>query len=55
MKRTAIAALAGLSMTCAAQAQSSVSLYGSIDEGITYNTNAKGSGAALVGPVAVPD
>jgi predicted porin len=41
--------------TAGAYAQGSVTLYGSIDEGATYNTNAKGSGTALVGPVAVPD
>ncbi|WP_258002383.1 porin [Burkholderia sp. WAC0059] len=39
----------------AAYAQSNVTLYGSLDEGITYNTNAKGSGTATAGPVAVPD
>jgi predicted porin len=38
-----------------AHSQNSVTLYGSIDEGVTYNTNAKGSGSATVGPVAVPD
>lgn len=38
-----------------AHAQSSVTLYGSIDEGITYTTNAQGHGTATVGPVAVPD
>jgi len=38
-----------------AWAQSSVTLYGSIDEGITYDTNAQGSRTATVGPVAVPD
>ncbi|MFM0641136.1 porin [Paraburkholderia metrosideri] len=38
-----------------ARAQSSVVLYGSIDEGITFNTNAQGSRTVTVGPVAVPD
>jgi predicted porin len=44
-------------MMCAssAWAQSSVTLYGSIDEGITFNSNAQGSRTATVGPVAVPD
>jgi predicted porin len=39
----------------AAHAQSSVTLYGSIDEGVTYTSNVKGHGTASVGPVAVPD
>ncbi|NPT35159.1 porin [Paraburkholderia xenovorans] len=41
--------------TVAAHAQSSVTLYGSIDEGVTYTSNIKGHGTASVGPVAVPD
>lgn len=45
-----------ISMSCAsAWAQSSMTLYGSIDEGVTFNTNAQGSHTATVGPVAVPD
>ncbi|PLZ00243.1 porin [Burkholderia sp. WAC0059] len=44
-----------LLMVSGVHAQSSVTLYGSLDEGITYNTNAKGNGTATVGPVAVPD
>ena len=55
MKKSAIAALVCASFVAAAHAQGSVTLYGSIDEGVTYNTNAKGSGSALAGPVAVPD
>lgn len=55
MKKTILAVAASALLGPLAHAQSSVTLYGSIDEGITYNTNAKGSGTALVGPVAVPD
>ncbi|MFM0077106.1 porin [Paraburkholderia sediminicola] len=53
--RKALLALLLATLTTGAHAQSSVTLYGSIDEGITYNSNAKGSGTATVGPVAVPD
>lgn len=51
----AFAALLCALPAAGAHAEGSVTLYGSLDEGITYNTNAKGSGTALVGPVAVPD
>ncbi|WP_322102262.1 porin [Paraburkholderia sp. J41] len=36
-------------------AQSSVTLYGSIDEGVGYVTNAKGSAQTVMGPISVPD
>ncbi|WP_321896954.1 porin [Burkholderia cepacia] len=39
----------------AAHAQSSVTLYGSIDEGVGYVTNAKGGSQVLMGPISVPD
>ncbi|SDD60652.1 porin [Paraburkholderia lycopersici] len=55
MKKTVTSSMLFLLATGMAHAQSSVSMYGSIDEGITYNTNAKGHGTATVGPVAVPD
>ncbi|WP_213768571.1 porin [Caballeronia sp. dw_19] len=55
MKRKIILTVAVAWLTSSAHAQSSVTLYGSLDEGVTYNTNAKGSGTALAGPVAVPD
>ncbi|MGF6508499.1 putative porin [Paraburkholderia sp. 32] len=38
-----------------AHAQSSVTLYGSIDEGVGYVTNAKGSSQVVMGPISVPD
>jgi predicted porin len=38
-----------------AYAQSNVSIYGSIDEGITYTSNALGKRTATVAPAAVPD
>ncbi|MDP9584532.1 UNVERIFIED_ORG: putative porin [Burkholderia contaminans] len=41
---TALAILAGSST--AAQAQSSVTLYGIIDEGLNYTSNAKGHGTS---------
>lgn len=55
MKKTRIIFGALTLLSAAAQAQSSVTLYGSIDEGVTYTSNAKGHGTAAVGPVAVPD
>lgn len=42
-------------MPLAAHAQSSMALYGSIDEGVTYTSNVGGHGTASAGPVAVPD
>jgi predicted porin len=38
-----------------AWAQSSLNLYGSIDEGVTFSTNSQGSRTTTAGPVAVPD
>lgn len=38
-----------------ALAQSSVTLYGSIDESVGYVTNAKGSSQTVMGPISVPD
>ncbi|WP_438391784.1 porin [Caballeronia sp. DA-9] len=55
IKRKIYGAVVMACCAAGAHAQSSVTLYGSIDEGVTYNTNAKGSGTALAGPVAVPD
>lgn len=55
MKKHCLAALAVWALGSAAYAQSSVNLYGSIDEGITYTSNAQGSSTALLGPIAVPD
>jgi predicted porin len=55
IKNKWLIALSIMTLATGARAQSSVTLYGSIDEGLTYNTNAKGHGQALVGPVAVPD
>ncbi|WP_063786807.1 porin [Caballeronia cordobensis] len=36
-------------------AQSSLTLYGSIDEGVGYVTNMKGSPGTVMGPISVPD
>ncbi|MFM0667112.1 porin [Paraburkholderia sediminicola] len=45
-----------LASACAdANAQSSYTLYGSIDESIGYVTNTKGGHAVVMGPIAVPD
>ncbi|MGF6439527.1 porin [Paraburkholderia youngii] len=38
-----------------AHAQSSITLYGSIDESVGYVSNAKGSSQVLMGPISVPD
>ncbi|MGU7768630.1 porin [Burkholderia sp. MR1-5-21] len=38
-----------------AHAQSSYTLYGSIDEGVGYVSNMKGGHAVVTGPIAVPD
>lgn len=55
MKKKAVALFALSTLVTGAHAQSSVTLYGSIDEGVTYNTNNTGHGTATIGPVAVPD
>lgn len=55
MKKIYLACLVALPCMSSAWAQSSVTLYGSIDEGITYNTNSQGHAATTVGPIAVPD
>ncbi|BDC43899.1 porin [Paraburkholderia terrae] len=55
MKKLTLAMLAAGMLATGAHAQSSVTLYGSIDEGITYNINNMGHGTATLGPVAVPD
>ena len=55
MKKQLLSMLASSVLATCAHAQSSVTLYGSIDEGITYNTNNLGHGTATLGPVAVPD
>jgi predicted porin len=55
MKKHVSAMLAAALLASGAQAQSSLTFYGSIDEGVTYNTNNLGSGTATAGPVAVPD
>ncbi|OAJ54819.1 hypothetical protein A6V36_08200 [Paraburkholderia ginsengiterrae] len=47
--------LASASACADANAQSSYTLYGSIDESIGYVTNTKGGRAAVMGPIAVPD
>ncbi|MEK6346031.1 MAG: porin [Burkholderia sp.] len=43
MKKTIVTGLAGMALCSAASAQSSVTLYGIIDEGINYNSNMNGS------------
>jgi predicted porin len=55
MKKQILSMLASSVLATCVHAQSSVTLYGSIDEGITYNTNNLGHGTATLGPVAVPD
>ncbi|MBN3846847.1 porin [Paraburkholderia sp. Ac-20342] len=55
MRKRTLTLLASSMLATGAYAQSSVTLYGSIDEGITYNTNNMGHGTATLGPVAVPD
>ncbi|WP_233833698.1 porin [Paraburkholderia sp. ZP32-5] len=55
MKKLTLTMLVAGMLTTGAYAQSSVTLYGSIDEGITYNTNNMGHGTVTLGPVAVPD
>lgn len=45
----------GCAFAPTAYAQSNVSIYGSIDEGITYTSNALGKRTATVAPAAVPD
>jgi predicted porin len=55
MKKLYLGNLIFLLINSTAWAQGSVTLYGSIDEGLTFNTNAQGSRTATVGPVAVPD
>ena len=55
MKNIYLGTLTIMLCMSSAWAQSSVTLYGSIDEGITFNTNAQGSRTTTVGPVAVPD
>jgi predicted porin len=54
MTHTAFAFALGM-LNVKANAQSSVELYGSIDEGVTYVTNEGGGHNFVVGPVAVPD
>jgi predicted porin len=54
MIRTAFSFALGI-LSVEANAQSSVQLYGSIDEGVTYVTNEGGGHNVVVGPVAVPD
>jgi predicted porin len=55
MNKTGWLCLMALPCMSSAWAQSSVTLYGSIDEGITFNTNSGGSHATTLGPIAVPD
>ncbi|WP_144109564.1 porin [Paraburkholderia sp. BCC1886] len=55
MKKTTLIFGALTMLSAGAYAQSNVTLYGSIDEGVTYTSNIKGHGTASVGPVAVPD
>ncbi|MGQ7932655.1 porin [Paraburkholderia sp. D1E] len=55
MRKLTLAMIASSMLASGAYAQSSVTLYGSIDEGITYNTNNLSHGTATLGPVAVPD
>ncbi|WP_188131032.1 porin [Paraburkholderia panacisoli] len=43
------------SCTSTAFAQSSMTLYGSIDEGVGYVTNVKGGSQTVMGPISVPD
>ncbi|RKP53760.1 porin [Pararobbsia silviterrae] len=54
LTKISIPLLAG-TFSIVAHAQSSVSLYGSIDEGVSYATNAAGSQKVFVGPESVPD
>lgn len=55
MKKSILATCIFGVLSTGAFAQSSVNLYGSIDEGVTYVTNEGGAHAVLAGPVAVPD
>lgn len=55
MRRKLLVLIQGLLATSTVLAQSSVTLDGSIDEGVTYNTNARGHSLVTAGPVAAPD
>ncbi|MBN3807625.1 porin [Paraburkholderia sp. Ac-20347] len=55
MKKLCLAVFAACMLTSGAHAQSAVTLYGSIDEGVTWTNNAQGNHSAFAGPIAVPD
>lgn len=55
IRKGMLIAVGVLASQASAYAQSSLTLYGSVDEGVGYVTNTKGGRAVVTGPIAVPD